>query len=556
MKKVLSLILFVNCLFAQQSQTLFYKVQTGETLYAISKKFNVSVDEITQANSQIENNTLSIGQEIIIPQKKATSVSNNSSNEKKTHNVQAQETLFSIARTYTVSVGDLENLNIDILKDGLKIGQLISIPNKVKTLDGRARIINDETIFHKVVLGETKYSISKKYGIAIEQLEKQNPETINNLIEGNVLAINKSVINPKNDSDELMIVLAEKQVEIEKNKANQKKVEDLEDKLFVQKEMNQKILKLNSLDVDLREIDETKGGSVERLKLVMEANKSIQDILALKLDSLVNTMEYDLDALKKKDIQDLALIRKLEKENNLKSIETNKLIFQLKKDLSESRTNFTTITRKIQYIDHQQSNELKAKNRKATYNEKDISSLNEMKKIQIDQDKLVNYNALMFSKADSIAALKDHEIKRRISKATFYSSTAREFDDKVSLQKLKRYVENIKNSKNKPVSSNVLVTNEKVIQSTVINFNNLYQMDEGVYFVVEIEKDQTKRDEFCEKLIDSQFYNTSFFYNKNDFSYYIYTHYFVTMKEAINVLKLSNESHYFPVLKMVELIHL
>ena len=42
-----------------------YEVQQGETLYAISKKFNISVDELKRIN-KLTDNTLSIGQRIIV----------------------------------------------------------------------------------------------------------------------------------------------------------------------------------------------------------------------------------------------------------------------------------------------------------------------------------------------------------------------------------------------------------------------------------------------------------------------------------------------------------
>ena len=42
-----------------------YEVQKGETLYAISKKFNISVDELKSKNN-LTDNTLSIGQRLIV----------------------------------------------------------------------------------------------------------------------------------------------------------------------------------------------------------------------------------------------------------------------------------------------------------------------------------------------------------------------------------------------------------------------------------------------------------------------------------------------------------
>jgi LysM repeat protein len=42
-----------------------YEVQQGETLYAISKKFDISVEELKKKNN-LSDNTLSIGQRLIV----------------------------------------------------------------------------------------------------------------------------------------------------------------------------------------------------------------------------------------------------------------------------------------------------------------------------------------------------------------------------------------------------------------------------------------------------------------------------------------------------------
>ncbi|WP_278022273.1 lytic transglycosylase [Flavobacterium ginsengisoli] len=157
----------------------------------MSKQYHVSVEALQNANQEILAGGLQIGQELIIPQNSDSATKSEVAvSSKSTHQVVAKESLFSIARQYNVSVEDLENLNKDILINGLQIGQTISIPNKRKTLDGRVRVINQETVFHVVEPKETKFSIAKKYGISIDQLESQNPEIVNGLIVGNKLAIN------------------------------------------------------------------------------------------------------------------------------------------------------------------------------------------------------------------------------------------------------------------------------------------------------------------------------------------------------------------------------
>ena len=285
-----------------QNQQTTHIVGAKETLFGLSKQYGISVEALQNANPVLANG-LQIGQELVIPQNASTISKNETTNSSKAaHLVVAKESLFSIARQYNVSVQDLENLNKNLLQNGLQIGQTIAIPNKRKTLDGRVRVINGETVFHVVEPKETKFSIAKKYGISIDQLESQNPEIVNGLVVGNKLAINTKEIKPANESEELMLALAEKQVVVEKGKAKTVELEDLKDRLVVQKEMNQKIIKINDLKLNLDDMSGSKDNSVEKLRLVLEANKNVQDILMAKLDSLVNTMNNDLVELKRMDV--------------------------------------------------------------------------------------------------------------------------------------------------------------------------------------------------------------------------------------------------------------
>jgi len=95
-----------------------YTVKSGDTLYSIARKFNITVDELKQANNLITN-TLSINQELVIPTENNTT---------KTYTVQKGDTLYSIARKFNVSVNNLKNIN-NLSTTLLSIGQTLLIPN-------------------------------------------------------------------------------------------------------------------------------------------------------------------------------------------------------------------------------------------------------------------------------------------------------------------------------------------------------------------------------------------------------------------------------------------
>jgi len=541
-----------------------YIVAPKETLFGLSKQYHVSVEAIQNANQEILASGLQIGQELIIPKNSNISKSEIAVSSKTLHHVVAKESLFSIARQYNVSVQDLENLNKDILINGLQIGQTISIPNKRKTLDGRVRVINQETVFHVVEPKETKFSIAKKYGISIDQLESQNPEIVNGLIVGNKLAINKKEIKPSNESEELMLALAEKQVVVEKTKAKTVEIEDLKDRLVVQKEMNQKIIKINDLKVNLNDMNGSKENSVEKLRLVLEANKNVQDILMAKLDSLVTSMNNDLKELKRMDILNVEESKRLEKQSSEGINKTNELSSQLKKELAENRKVYAGLMNKVEKIAVEENQEYKKKIRESEKNNNTASlqqrlSLEEIKKYKIEQEQGDKQNQLLIAKIDSLDTQKKIEVKRHISKASYYSMEARKFDDKLALVKLKKYHDEAieKQKKNNSGESSKTISLEEMKQELKDNplrrdktvkvevYDNLREVSNGYYLVLGIFTDAVDRDKLIMKLIDSGEFNASFFFNINSLSYYVYADKFENMEEVLYKCKKKEEDELY-----------
>lgn len=545
-----------------QEQQTVHIVAEKETLYGLSKQYHVSAESIQNANQAVLANGLQAGQQLVIPQQTSNLPKTEiTASSKTTHLVLAKESLFSIARQYNVSVQDLEILNKELLQNGLQIGQTIAIPNKRKTLDGRIRVINQETVFHVVEPKETKFSIAKKYGITIEQLESQNPEIVNGLIVGNKLAVNTSAIKPANESEELMLALAEKQVVVEKTKAKTVEIEDLKDRLVIQKEMNQKIIKINDLKVNLNDMNGSKENSVEKLRLVLEANKNVQDILVAKLDSLVNTMNNDLAELKRMDVLNVEESKRLEKKSYESIGKTGELSSQLKKELAENRKAYAGLMNKVEKIAVEENQEYKKKIRESEKNNNVTSiqqrlSIEEIKRYKIDQEEGDAKNQTLIAKIDSLDTQKQIEVKRHISKASYYSMEARKFDDKLALIKLKKYQdEAIKKSTPAETSKAISIEemrrelkenpfkNEKNVSIEV--YDNLKEVSNGYYLVLGIFTDAVPRDKLIMKLIDSGDFNAGFFFNVNSLSYYVYSDRFQNMEEVLYQCKKKEEDELY-----------
>lgn len=97
-----------------------------------------------------------------------------------THLVAAKETLFGIQKKYNVTEAALFKANSFLEKDGLQIGQTLVIPTGGNSKTTAVSKV-ETPIFHLVQPQETKFSIAKKYHISIEELEKKNPEVVTNL---------------------------------------------------------------------------------------------------------------------------------------------------------------------------------------------------------------------------------------------------------------------------------------------------------------------------------------------------------------------------------------
>ena len=107
-----------------------YVVQKGDTLYGISKKYQVPVDTIIQDNA-LSNNTLSIGQNLKIRTNTIVNVEECFGKEESSASyvVQKGDTLYSIAKKFEISVSDLMKSN-SLSTNTLKIGQVLVIPRK------------------------------------------------------------------------------------------------------------------------------------------------------------------------------------------------------------------------------------------------------------------------------------------------------------------------------------------------------------------------------------------------------------------------------------------
>lgn len=212
---------------SSQEKNNTHKVAKGETINQIAQKYNVTPLEIYQLNPDAQSG-LKPNSVLLIPKsssKKTSAVQVKTNSQAQNHLVIAKETLYGIEKKYGVSDEALKKANPFLEKEGLQIGQMLIIPSNAvkKSSVATAKPLNtivkptiakqEAVVYHEVLAKETKYSIAKKYGITIAELEKKNPEVVSNLPIGFKLVIKGNA--PKADK---IVAIIESKKEIVESK--------------------------------------------------------------------------------------------------------------------------------------------------------------------------------------------------------------------------------------------------------------------------------------------------------------------------------------------------
>ena len=169
--------------------TLDYVVKKGDSLYAIAKRYNTTVKDIVRLNN-LTNNTLTIGQQLIIP------ISDEVTQPEVTYKnyvVQKGDSLYSIATKNNTTVAEIKKIN-NLTSNMLSIGQVLKLPSEAK---------QEEVTMYTVQKGDSLYSIAKKFGMSVDELKSLNNLTSNNLAIGQQLMIKSTTgdepINPEEE---------------------------------------------------------------------------------------------------------------------------------------------------------------------------------------------------------------------------------------------------------------------------------------------------------------------------------------------------------------------
>ena len=181
-----------------------HKVIKGDTLWSISKQYNISLELILAFNNIRNKDSLSIGQIVKIPQ------DNLSAADYALHIVKKGETLWTIARQYNLTMDSILTTNNITNPELIYIGQQIKIPSyKNVTATPEKNVTNKpvingnnsnnninppknaEPIIYTVKAGDNLWNISRKYGVSVEVII-----SVNNLKEKDLLSLGQKLEIP------------------------------------------------------------------------------------------------------------------------------------------------------------------------------------------------------------------------------------------------------------------------------------------------------------------------------------------------------------------------
>lgn len=169
-----------------------HTIKPNETLYSISRKYNVDVQDISNANPGLAISDLDVGQKLKIPVYLSMPDEENVPDNNvykgtpfSYYTVKPKETVFRISKNFGISQNELIQMNPEIRAEGLKAGAKIRIPHntsedKVSEIDGKmAQTRGKDSVKtvrrYKVKFLERLPGISKREDVPLEEIYRLNP---------------------------------------------------------------------------------------------------------------------------------------------------------------------------------------------------------------------------------------------------------------------------------------------------------------------------------------------------------------------------------------------
>lgn len=177
---------FTGQIQAQQQTDTTHTVQQGETLFSISRMYDVTVNEIRTWN-ELETDQLSTGQTIrVVPP---------AGDNRVIHTVEPGESMFGISREYNVTIAEIQQWN-NLESSSVNVGQELiiyepgedaeqeSIPpaeemDEIEEIEERESIVrraesDPGSTTYTVRTGDSLYQIAREHDMSVDELQALN----------------------------------------------------------------------------------------------------------------------------------------------------------------------------------------------------------------------------------------------------------------------------------------------------------------------------------------------------------------------------------------------
>ena len=201
-------------------------VEQGDTVYSLSKKYEITVETIYLLNPEAVNG-INVGQILNVgkaEKKEETSIENTEGNKQEilddlkaedpedrkvvryiTHKVKRKETLYGIAKKYDITVEDIKKFNKRLYSEQIKKKDKLRIPvyekkqvqeTVIDSVDSRL----SRTTKYVIKPKETKFGIARRHGITMSELEQMNPNMDPNFPIGMEITVPTTIFVSLKDS--------------------------------------------------------------------------------------------------------------------------------------------------------------------------------------------------------------------------------------------------------------------------------------------------------------------------------------------------------------------
>ncbi len=170
---------------------LVYEVQEGDTLYDLSRKFGVSIENLRNLNDLSNNEFISFGDKLIIPQENSKQIAE-------------QATTKQDKISFYNSQQDTNNYQ-------LNCDQMYEVKVRERTSSNRIDVSNLRTLTYRVRRGDNLYELAREFNTSVPVIKKLNGLQSNVIRLGDKIKLPINNLTPK---EVLYHTVSDKEIEL------------------------------------------------------------------------------------------------------------------------------------------------------------------------------------------------------------------------------------------------------------------------------------------------------------------------------------------------------